>query len=1036
MKCPKCHSDNPDTKQFCADCGTQLPSSRDIRPEFTETLQTSIKELTTGSTFAGRYQVIEELGHGGMGRVYKAFDTEIKEKIALKLLKPEIGIDEEMIERFRNELKLARKISQRNVCRVHDLNKEKGTYYITMEYVVGEDLKRLVRKVGQMSAGKTISIAKQVCEGLSEAHSLGIVHRDLKPQNIMVDEVGNAKIMDFGIARSLQVKGITGAGVMIGTPEYMSPEQVEGKEVDRRSDIYSLGIILYEMVTGRVPFEGDTPFTVGVKQKSETPKDPRQFNAQIPEALSRLILRCLEKDKEKRYQSAGEVRSELETIEQGIPTTQRIVPSRKPLTSREITVKFNLRTLLLPSLVVTTLVVAAVLIWQLLSRKEVVSVPSDKPSLAIVYFKNNTGDENFEHWRTALSDLLIADLAQSRYIRVLSGDSLYDTLRQLDLLEARTYSREELKQVASRGGVNHILQGDLSKAGDNFRINMALQKADTGELVASESVDGKGEGSFLSMVDELTRRIKANFRLSAEEIAADIDKKVEEITTNSTQALQYYDEGRNLHLRGEYRESIQLMEKALVIDPEFAMAYRSMAMSYNNLLIFSEREKYLQRAFELEDRLSDRERYLIEGEFFTKTEKTYNKAIEAYTNLLQLYPDDSIANTNLGVLYFNLEEWDKAINQYGEQIRRKDKSFFPYTNQSEAYRAKGMYDKAREVLELHINRFGDSAPIRAELAMNYFFQGKYDLALVETKKALSLDPDNVWAMIQEGLICLGIGDLEEAEKKFLQVLDKEELGYHLYIRVVYGTLNLLKGRMQDERSQFKQGIELAEKLGDNWWKAVFHIWFAYSYLKSGKAEDVLKETDLVLNADQEVKDYLRWQRRALLFKGLAYIGMKSLSAAQRTADELKKLIDEGLNKKEIRLYDYLLGMIELEKENYSRAIEYLERAISLLPYPSGVDPFMCDQAWFAESLALAYYQAGDKERAQKEYENIASISTGKLYWSDVYARSIYMLGKIYEEQGNKSKASEHYQKFLDLRKDADPGLPDVEAARKRLAGLL
>jgi len=350
IKCPRCHSENPETKQFCGDCGTPLPSLRDIHPEVTETLQTAVRDLTTGSTFAGRYQIIEELGKGGMGRVYKVFDTEIKEKIALKLLKPEIGIDQEMIERFRNELKLARKISQRNVCRMHDLNREEGAYYITMEYVGGEDLKRLIRKVGQMSTGKTISIAKQVCEGLAEAHGLGIVHRDLKPQNVMVDEAGNAKIMDFGIARSLKVKGITGAGVMIGTPEYMSPEQVEGKEVDQRSDIYSLGVILYEMVTGRVPFEGDTPFTIGVKHKSEIPRNPKDLNAQIPEDLSRVILKCLEKDKAARYQSVDALRADLTKIEEGLPTTEKVIPKRKGTTTRDITVIFKIRKLVVPVL--------------------------------------------------------------------------------------------------------------------------------------------------------------------------------------------------------------------------------------------------------------------------------------------------------------------------------------------------------------------------------------------------------------------------------------------------------------------------------------------------------------------------------------------------------------------------------------------------------------------------------------------------------------------------------------------------------------
>ncbi|TET67100.1 MAG: serine/threonine protein kinase, partial [Candidatus Aminicenantes bacterium] len=349
MKCPKCHFDNPSDSKFCKECGTQIIPLKEI--PVTETLETPKEELTTGSTFAGRYQIIEELGKGGMGKVYKVFDKEVNAKIALKLIKPEIAADKKTIERFRNELKTARDISHKNICRMYDLNKEEGSYYITMEYVEGQDLKSLVRQTGQLAMPTTISIAKQVCEGLSEAHKLGTVHRDLKPSNIMIDREGNARIMDFGIARSLKAKGITGAGVMIGTPEYMSPEQVEAKDVEQRSDIYSLGIILYEMTTGRLPFQADTPFAVGVMQKSETPENPKEFNPQITDDLSHVILKCLEKEKEKRYQSAGEIRSELENIEKGIPTTEKVVPKRKPLTSKKITVKFNVKRVLIPALI-------------------------------------------------------------------------------------------------------------------------------------------------------------------------------------------------------------------------------------------------------------------------------------------------------------------------------------------------------------------------------------------------------------------------------------------------------------------------------------------------------------------------------------------------------------------------------------------------------------------------------------------------------------------------------------------------------------
>lgn len=234
MKCPKCRTDNIPGSKFCRECETPIPAAPEDRAKVrgpqdpppsspTETLELSTKELSHGTLFAGRYYVFEELGKGGMGRVYKVLDKEIDEKIALKLLNPEIAADGKTIERFRNELRTARQISHKNICRMYHIGKDEGTHYITMEYVRGEDLKSMIRMMGRLSPGQAVYIADQICEGLAEAHRLGVVHRDLKPQNIMIDREGSVKIMDFGIARSLKAKGITGAGAMIGTPEYMAP---------------------------------------------------------------------------------------------------------------------------------------------------------------------------------------------------------------------------------------------------------------------------------------------------------------------------------------------------------------------------------------------------------------------------------------------------------------------------------------------------------------------------------------------------------------------------------------------------------------------------------------------------------------------------------------------------------------------------------------------------------------------------------------------------------------------------------------------
>jgi serine/threonine-protein kinase len=285
MRCPKCNFENPSNTRFCGNCGGELLTGKNDLESPTKTIRTRPQDLPRGRLFAGRYEIIEELGQGGMGTVYRVLDKKIEEQVALKILNPDIAADVESIERFRNELKFARKISHRNVCRMYDLSEDEGTHYISMEYVEGEDLKGLTKRVGHLSVGKAIIIARQICEGLAEAHRLGVIHRDLKPQNIMIDNEGNAHILDFGIARFLKGKGVTEAGVLIGTPEYMSPEQVEGKEIDHRSDIYSLGVLLYEMVTGTVPFKGDTPLSVGVKHKILPPVNPQELNAHISDDL-------------------------------------------------------------------------------------------------------------------------------------------------------------------------------------------------------------------------------------------------------------------------------------------------------------------------------------------------------------------------------------------------------------------------------------------------------------------------------------------------------------------------------------------------------------------------------------------------------------------------------------------------------------------------------------------------------------------------------------------------------------------------------
>jgi tetratricopeptide (TPR) repeat protein len=846
----------------------------------------------------------------------------------------------------------------------------------------------------------------------------------------MIDKNGNSKIMDFGIARSVREKGITGPSVMIGTPEYMSPEQAEAEEVDHRSDIYSLGVILYEMATSRVPFTGETALSIAMKHKGEIPENPKQLNPHIPDDLGGVILKCLEKDKAKRYQSASDVHSELVKIEKGIPTTERILPERKTITSREITVKFRLRNLLAPAAAVITVVVIGLAVWQLVGKRRILPMAVGKPSLAVLYFKNNTGDAKFDIWSTALSDSIITDLSQSKYVRVLSTDQLLSILRKLGLLEARSYASEDLRRVADLGGVKNILLGSMSKAGEAFRIEYTLQDIQEGEPLGSGRVEGTGEGSIFSMVDELTRNVKANLRLTKEQIAGDVDVFAG-VTTSSPQAYAYMSQAYRYNYQGEFLKSIELLEQATALDPKFAAAYYLLAHTYNNLGFSSKYPEFMRKAFEFSDHLPDRERYLIQSGYYQISEATYDKAIEAFEKRFQIEPDELNAARNLGVLYRELEQWDRALELLQGNINSGVEAMFPYSNAARAYSAKGLYEKAAETLGGYLRSQADLSHIRDELARVYLSQGEFDLAKEEADRAFTLAPSDYRNLLTKGDIRYLGGDLSGAEKEYRQLLDSAEKPAHLYGRWRLMMLYLCRGQYGRAVEEAKLGMIIADELADKESMVDLLRLSAYACLRSANLKAALAALDQAQEDALELGSITR-QITSLHLKGLALLEMNSINETQAAAEEIRKLAEGWLNGKLIRYYHHLLGNIELKRGNYSRAIESLNKAVSYLDFQVNTTD---RHASFHEPLALAYLRSGDLGRAQEQYERIVRLTTGRAECGDIYAKSFYTLGKIYEQKGERTPAAENYRKFLDLWKDADPGLPEVEDAGKRLAGL-
>jgi serine/threonine protein kinase/predicted Zn-dependent protease len=1034
MKCPKCHSENPSGTSFCGHCAAPLPTEKG--PVVTETLQMAIKELAAGTTFARRYQIIEDLGKGGMGRVYKVFDTEVQEKMALKLLRPDIATDEKTIERFRNELKLARGIAQRNVCRMYDLGREEGTYYITMEYVSGEDLKSLIHRIGALPVGKAVSIALEVCEGLSEAHRLGVVHRDLKPQNIMIDRDGNARIMDFGIARSLAARGITGAGVMIGTPEYMSPEQVDGKEADPRSDIYALGIILFEMLTGHLPFEGDTPLSVAVKQKSEQPPDPKTLNAQIPDELGRIILKCLEKPKEKRYQSADELLKELARVGKDLPTTTQALPVRKTLTSKQITVQFSLKKALWPIAAFIAVAIIGLAAWKLIPHRA-----APKRAIAVIGFTNRTGDQSLDYLQEAIPNLLITSLEQSGHFQVTSWERLKDLLRQSGKDAAAVSDEEAGFEVCRKESIDALVLGSYIKAGETFATDVKVLDVGTKKLLRTASARGDGVSSVLkTQIDEISRTISRGLGPVTAKIEI-APPKIADLTTNSMDAYNYFLRGRDDYEKFYYADARKFLEKAISLDPTFAVAYLYLGKVASELYDTKAMTEAYEMAKKYSEKTSEKERLYIEAGYAGAVEQNPEKRLRVLLELTNKYPQEKQFHYDLGRFYEGRAKYPEAIAEH-ETALSLDPNFGPALNQSGYdYAAIGELEKALQYFKRYAAANpGDANPIDS-MAELYFRQGKFDEAKAKYQEALEIRPD---FSSSRGLAYIfAIQEnypetrhwLEEFITRAPTPAEKMEGNW---LRAYF---DYFLGRWEESLAEYMPLREQAEKSGADFMAAVTDWITAYLYIDQG-------EFELARKALQKYADYFLKGSPAMQTFMNAYTGFLfswvdleegRLDSAKSRLKEKEPLLPElsSTDKEQMTfLYQLLEAELLLADNLAEKAIEAGQKIIPVrFPNMTASQLTFYNIPFLKDVLARAYWKKGDLDKAIAEYVRLTTIDPGNQVRYMIHPLYHYRLGRVYEDKGEKAKAAAEYRKFLEYWKDADATHPELADARKRLLSL-
>ena len=954
MVCPECSYENPDTSVVCEKCTTPLPLSD-------QTLATggqgwsvpaangivspsSVIQLTPGTSIGSRYEIVRLLGQGGMGAVYQAHDRELDRQVAIKVILSDMAANPEILRRFKQELILARQITHKNVIRIFDLGQADGIKFITMEYIEGENLQSVLRRKKKLEPKEAANILAQVCRALEAAHTEGVLHRDLKPQNIMLDKSGRAYVMDFGIARSMLAAGMTQTGALIGTPDYMSPEQAKGLALDARSDLFSLGIIFYEMLSGQVPFDADTTMGKLWKRTNEPAQPLGELDKTIPQELSDIVRKCLEIDPQKRFASAAELLQQIE-LWQGPDAGTRILTSRAAaLPAYAKWAAGGLAVLLIAGGVWLRIRITA--------RPE---APHAPVSLLIADFDNKTGDPVFDG---TLEPMLGIALEGAPFISSFSRGQAKKDAAQLQ--PGATHLNTALAElVAVREGVNAVVSGSIVKDGSGYKVSVTTVDPATGKTILTEEKDASSKQDVLAVAGKLAESIRKGLGDTTPESGQ--QAAAETFSAGSLEAAHAYAVGQDFQLAAKWDDALKAYAQAQQLDPNLGRAYAGTAVIYAALGKREEAKKYYDLAMSHIDRMTDREKYRTRSGYYLFM-RDQPKAMEELSALVSQYPADTAGHANLALAYFLSRDIKKALEE----------------------------QKRALVISPH------SILQRNNYSMYALYDGDFDTALKEAQSILQENPKFDQALRTSALAELGLGHVSEAQSDYEKLRAVSPYGASIAATGL-ADLDLYQGKLAEAASILEKAIAAdlaakdAESAADRTATlALIQIASGKTHestSSAGKAAEESKETSVLYRAAQAyiaagqeekalqlvapLSQKLEAEPRAYakLIAGEAQLKKGSARDALNTFQEAQKLADTWLG-------HFDMGRAYLDAGAFTEASSEFD--ICLKRRGEATSVFLDDVPSYHLLPAVYYYQGRAREGlkspgAEESYKTFLSI---------------------------------------------------------------